>query len=302
MILGTQWYILFNVVAGASAIPSELRDIGTNLQVRGWLWWRKDRAAGDISLLPHRRDHRVRRFLERQHRRRSRLLGRHASARERARRLYCAGDGGRRHAPHRAWHRGDEFVRGHRQSPVLAAALLVCRTKIPAWMTLDEKARAMSDALLQIESCCQSFPKPDGEELLVLDDINFTLKEGEIVGLLGRSGSGKSTLAAADLGIGAAGRGQGGVSGPHGHRAGARHRHGVPDLRAVSLADRSGKRAAWPGSARPARGRDPPPRARRHRPDRPRRLRVRPIRANCPAACASASALPARWSCIPIFF
>jgi NitT/TauT family transport system ATP-binding protein len=52
----------------------------------------------------------------------------------------------------------------------------------------------MSDALLQIQSCCQAFPKPDGEELLVLDDINLTLKEGEIVGLLGRSGSGKSTL------------------------------------------------------------------------------------------------------------
>ena len=41
MILGTQWYILFNVVAGASAIPSEVRDVGTNLQLRGWLWWRK---------------------------------------------------------------------------------------------------------------------------------------------------------------------------------------------------------------------------------------------------------------------
>src|SRR5437868_13244084 len=41
MILGTQWYILFNVIAGASAIPSELRDVGTNLQIRGWLWWRK---------------------------------------------------------------------------------------------------------------------------------------------------------------------------------------------------------------------------------------------------------------------
>ncbi len=52
----------------------------------------------------------------------------------------------------------------------------------------------MSDALLQIRSCCQAFPKPDGKELLVLNDINFTLVEGEIVGLLGRSGSGKSTL------------------------------------------------------------------------------------------------------------
>ena len=41
MILGTQWYILFNVVAGASTIPSELRDIGTSLRIRGWLWWRR---------------------------------------------------------------------------------------------------------------------------------------------------------------------------------------------------------------------------------------------------------------------
>ena len=41
MILGTQWYILFNVIAGAAAIPSELRDCGTNLRVSGWLWWRK---------------------------------------------------------------------------------------------------------------------------------------------------------------------------------------------------------------------------------------------------------------------
>ena len=40
MILGTQWYILFNVIAGAAAIPAELRDCCVNLQVRGWLWWR----------------------------------------------------------------------------------------------------------------------------------------------------------------------------------------------------------------------------------------------------------------------
>jgi NitT/TauT family transport system permease protein len=41
MILGTQWYILFNVVAGAAAIPAELRAASVNLGVRGWLWWRR---------------------------------------------------------------------------------------------------------------------------------------------------------------------------------------------------------------------------------------------------------------------
>ena len=41
MILGTQWYILFNVVAGAIAIPAELRAAGANFRVRGWLWWKR---------------------------------------------------------------------------------------------------------------------------------------------------------------------------------------------------------------------------------------------------------------------
>jgi NitT/TauT family transport system permease protein len=41
MILGTQWYILFNVIAGASALPRELRYATDNLQIKGWLWWRK---------------------------------------------------------------------------------------------------------------------------------------------------------------------------------------------------------------------------------------------------------------------
>ncbi len=41
MILGTQWYILFNVIAGAAAIPAELRSVGANLRVSGWLWWRR---------------------------------------------------------------------------------------------------------------------------------------------------------------------------------------------------------------------------------------------------------------------
>ena len=41
MILGTQWYILFNVIAGASAFPGDLQEAARNFQVGGWLWWRR---------------------------------------------------------------------------------------------------------------------------------------------------------------------------------------------------------------------------------------------------------------------
>ncbi len=41
MILGTQWYILFNVIGGAAALPAELQRAAQNLGVRRWLWWRR---------------------------------------------------------------------------------------------------------------------------------------------------------------------------------------------------------------------------------------------------------------------
>ena len=46
MVLGTQWYILFNVIAGASMLPNELRDASTNLGIGGWLWWRRVALPG----------------------------------------------------------------------------------------------------------------------------------------------------------------------------------------------------------------------------------------------------------------
>jgi NitT/TauT family transport system permease protein len=40
MVLGTQWYILFNVVAGASAFPTDLREAASLFRLRSWQWWR----------------------------------------------------------------------------------------------------------------------------------------------------------------------------------------------------------------------------------------------------------------------
>ncbi|MFE7312160.1 ABC transporter permease [Streptomyces sp. NPDC057555] len=41
MALGAQWYILFNTIAGAAAIPADLREAMDDLGVRGWQRWRR---------------------------------------------------------------------------------------------------------------------------------------------------------------------------------------------------------------------------------------------------------------------
>lgn len=41
MILGTQWYILFNVVAGASSLSKEIKMVAKNYGVKGFLWWKR---------------------------------------------------------------------------------------------------------------------------------------------------------------------------------------------------------------------------------------------------------------------
>ena len=50
MILGTQWYILFNVIAGATAFPNDLREAAVNFRISGWQWWRTVMLPG---ILPY---------------------------------------------------------------------------------------------------------------------------------------------------------------------------------------------------------------------------------------------------------
>ena len=49
MVLGTQWYILFNVVAGAAAFPGDLQEAAKNFQIGGLLWWRRVILPGIAS-------------------------------------------------------------------------------------------------------------------------------------------------------------------------------------------------------------------------------------------------------------
>jgi NitT/TauT family transport system permease protein len=46
IILGTQWYILFNVIAGTTAYPGDFREAAENFQIRGWQWWRQVMLPG----------------------------------------------------------------------------------------------------------------------------------------------------------------------------------------------------------------------------------------------------------------
>jgi NitT/TauT family transport system permease protein len=49
MALGAQWYILFNSIAGAMSIPTELREMARGFNMRGWQLWRKLIIPGIFS-------------------------------------------------------------------------------------------------------------------------------------------------------------------------------------------------------------------------------------------------------------
>jgi NitT/TauT family transport system ATP-binding protein len=65
----------------------------------------------------------------------------------------------------------------------------------------------MAAAIIELHDVAKTFQSADGHARLVLDAVDLTLREGEIVALLGQSGSGKSTLLRIMAGLVAADRG-----------------------------------------------------------------------------------------------
>ena len=192
MILGTQWYILFNVIAGARAFPSDLREAAATFRVRRWRWWREVMLPGFfpyyvtgaitasggawnasivseiVSWGPTKLNGSglgayIAQMTEAGDYPRIALGVAIMSALVIARTGSC---GGRFIVLANAGHGSIEGQHGEQNAPVI----------------------------IELHKVCKAFAKPSGEPLPVLDDIDVSLTGGEILGLLGRSGSGKSTL------------------------------------------------------------------------------------------------------------
>jgi nitrate/nitrite transport system ATP-binding protein len=59
---------------------------------------------------------------------------------------------------------------------------------------MDDRHKLNNSAFLEIENLVKSYPKNDGGEFVVLDNVNLTVGEDEYISVIGHSGCGKSTL------------------------------------------------------------------------------------------------------------
>ena len=122
MALGTQWYILFNVIAGASQIPDDLREMTRSFQLGRWQRWRDLDFAGGIRLVGHGRHYGCRWGVECLDCLGNRKLWAAYADRLRLGRVYRRGHRKRQHREDHHRRDRDERVRGGRQPPVLEPA------------------------------------------------------------------------------------------------------------------------------------------------------------------------------------
>ena len=197
MVLGTQWYILFNVIAGASAFPTDLREASTIYRLRTWQWWRDVILPGIFPYYVTGALTASGRLLERQHRRRGRELGRHQAGGCRSRRLYRQRDRGRRFSAGGSRHRRHVDLRGRLQPVGLATDVWIGRAALPPELTEigPERNSAMDTAVSTPAPAAVSAPAAAAGTLVEVGGVRHLYGEGG--GAKGISSSRTSTCACA---------------------------------------------------------------------------------------------------------
>ncbi len=256
MILGTRVVnILFNVVAVAPRhFPGDLREGGQcNFRsVGGWLWWSKVMIPGIFHYVTGAY-HRFRAVHGN-----AAIVAEVASwvgdtrltAHGLGAYIAAATDKGV-HGPRGAWRGCDVRLRAAVQPPAVATAVYLFRTTPEAGLRRTRVDTSIGPtSLLEVRGCRQAYHKEASADLVVLDDVNLTLREGEMVALLGRSGLRQIDAAAYRRRPADADGRQGAVARSAGARARRGRRNGVPEFRVISLADRAGERGTRPRGAR----------------------------------------------------
>ena len=257
MVLGTQWYILFNVVAGAAAFPGDLKEVASNFRIGGLLWWRKVIIPGIFpyyitgAITASGGSWNAAIVAEVASWGNTRLQAHGLGA-------YIADATDSGDMPASCWASWSCPPSSCCSTACCGAPCMPMRSDASLWPD-DAKGNTDMDTvvtappcLIDVKSCRQAYHKDANADLVVLDDVNLTLREGEIVALLGRSGSGKSTLLRIVSGLLKPTAGTVTWRGSAVHRPDRRRGHGVPKLCPVPLAHRAGKRRDRPGSPRRA--------------------------------------------------
>ena len=195
--MGTQWYILFNVVAGAMAIPNDLKEAARVYGLRRWDLWRTLILPAIFPFWVTGACTAAGGAWECEHRRRARDLGQHHAAGRRPRCLHRRRHKDRRDAADHREHRGDVPVCRVDEQVHLAPPLRVRRAPIPTGLIMTDTNLAAATPAVPVAELCavsKSYKTAGGHELKVLENIDLAVRPGELLALLGQSGSGKSTI------------------------------------------------------------------------------------------------------------
>ena len=248
MLMGAQWYMLFNVIAGASAIPHDLEEASETYSVNGFDRWKKlylpsvfpylvtglITAAGgawNATIVAETLAYKGK-TLE------TFGLGSMITRSTQHGQFSPARRGSARHVG------GSHRAQPNRLAAPLQAGRIALRSQPVTAMTAATAPSAPPDpSIAAAAHVSKSYQDEAGRSRVILHDIDFEVRRGETVAILGPSGCGKSTLLRILIGPDPAERG--GRDGPRaaagGHPPGRCRR--LPEFRAASLALRRRERA-----------------------------------------------------------